>query len=155
VTDRLVVGIYPDTDPKALENALEAQQLDLSKIKVVGGRAEDPDESKLEFVDVIEDMDSNSLSDDMTRGTGILGDSGGTSVPGLGGRQASLESFSTPEGASRMYFSGFPIPGDEVDNFSDAVADGRAVVLYSDPGADAEKVAAAFKAAGLRNVRAY
>ena len=39
VADRLVVGIYPDTDPKALESALAAQQLDLSKIKVVGGRA--------------------------------------------------------------------------------------------------------------------
>ena len=155
MADRLVVGIYPDTDPKALENALAAQQLDLSKIKVVGGRVDDPDESKLEFVDVINDMDSNSLSDDMTRGTGIMGDSGGTSVPGLGGRQTSLESFSSQAGASHAYFSGFAIPGDEVDNFSDAVADGRAVVLYPDAGADAEKIAAAFKAAGLRNVRAY
>ena len=84
MAERLVVGIYPDTDPKALESALGAQQLDLSKIKVVGGRVDDPDESKLEFVDVINDMDSNSLSDDMTRGTGIMGDAGGTSVPGIG-----------------------------------------------------------------------
>ena len=37
MADRLVVGIYPDTDPKALESALAAQQLDLSKIKVVDG----------------------------------------------------------------------------------------------------------------------
>jgi hypothetical protein len=155
VAERLVVGIYSDTDPKALESALAAQQLDLSKVKVVGGRMEDADDSQLEFVDVISDMESNSLSDDMTRGTGIMGDAGGTSVPGLGGRQATLGSFSSDEGTPRSYFSGFAIPGDEIDNFGDAVADGRAVVLYPDAGADAEKVAAAFKAAGLRNVRAY
>ncbi len=155
MADRLVVGIYPDTDPKALESALGAQQLDLSKIKVVGGRVDDPDESKLEFVDVINDMDSNSLSDDMTRGTGVLDDASGTSVPGLGGRQATLDSFSSQPDDTRAYFSGFSIPSDEVDNFGDAVADGRAVVLYPDAGADAEKIAAAFKAAGLRNVRAY
>lgn len=155
MADRLVVGISPDPDAKALESALAAQQVDLSKVKVVGGRAEDPDESQLEFVDVIADMESNSLSDDMTRGTGIMGDSGGTAVPGLGGRQTSLEAFSSQSGASRVYFSGFAIPSDEVENFSDAVADGRAVVLYPDAGADAEKIAAAFKAAGLRNVRAY
>ena len=34
-------------------------------------------------------------------------------------------------------------------------ADGRSVVLYPDPGADAQQIAAAFRAAGLRNVRAY
>ena len=138
-----------------MESALGAQQLDLSKIKVVGGRVDDPDESKLEFVDVINDMDSNSLSDDMTRGTGVLDDASGTSVPGLGGRQATLDSFSSQPDDKRAYFSGFSIPSDEVDNFGDAVADGRAVVLYPDAGADAEKIAAAFKAAGLRNVRAY
>ena len=151
----LVVGIFPGSDSKALESALSAQQIDLSKVKVVGGRAEDPDQSQLEFVDVIDDMESNSLSDDMTKGMGIMGDSGGTGVPGIGGRQATLESFSSRGGASRRYFTGVAIPSDEVDNFSDAVADGRAVVLYPDAGADAQTVAAAFRAAGLRNVRAY
>ncbi|MBV8067596.1 MAG: hypothetical protein JO113_06445 [Candidatus Eremiobacteraeota bacterium] len=150
----LVVGIFPGTDTKALEGALSAQQLDLSKLKVVGGRAEDADESQLEFVDVIEDMESNSLSDDMTEGTGVW-DETGTDVPGLGGRQASLQSFSHAEGDTRRYFAGFAIPPDEVDNFNDAVADGRAVVLCPDAGSNAQAIAAAFKAAGLRNVRTY
>jgi hypothetical protein len=152
----LVVGIFAGTDTKALEGALSGQQLDLSKIKVVGGRAEDADESQLEFVDVIEDMDSNSLSDDMTQGVGVF-DETGTNVPGLGGRQATLEQFRHSEGANatRRYFAGFPISPDEIDNFNDAVADGRAVVLYPDAGSNAQAVAAAFKAAGLRNVRTY
>jgi hypothetical protein len=149
----LVVGIFPEADAKTLEGALSAQQIDLSKVKVVAGRAEDPDESQLEFVDVIEDMESNSLSDDMTQGVGVF-DETGTNVPGLGGREPTLESFEEPE-PSKRYFASFAIPDDEVDNFSDAVADGRAVVLYPDAGSDAEKIVAAFRAAGLRNVRAY
>jgi hypothetical protein len=150
----LVVGIFPEADAKALEGALSGQQIDLSKVKVVGGRAEDPDESQLEFVDVIKDMESNSLSDEMTTGLGVW-DETGTAVPGLGTtREATLESFVEPE-PSRRYFTSFAIPDDEVDNFNDAVADGRSVVLYPEAGADAEKIAAAFRAAGLRNVRAY
>jgi hypothetical protein len=153
----LVVGIFPQSDPKALESALSAQHIDLSKVKVVSGAAGDAaaENSALEFVDVAAEMESNSLSDDMTRGMGIMGDSGGTGVPGIGGRQATLDSFSSRGGASRQYLAAFAIPPDEVDNFDQAVADGRAVVLYPDAGTDIQNVAAAFRAAGLRNVRAY
>ena len=56
---------------------------------------------------------------------------------------------------SKHYLDGFPVPDDEVENFDDAIADGRAVVLYPNAGADEQKIAAAFKAAGLRNVRSY
>lgn len=150
----LVIGIFPRSDAQALESALSAQQIDLSKVKVVSGAAGDTEGSALEFVDVVADMESNSLADDMTRGLGIMGDSGGTNVPGMGGRQASLGSFSHP-GASSRYLAGFSIPGDEVDNFDQAVSDGRAVVLYPDAGADAQAIVTAFRAAGLRNVRAY
>jgi hypothetical protein len=157
VASGLVVGIFPQSNPKALESALSAQQIDLSRVKVVSNSAADPDaeSSQLEFVDVIADMESNSLSDDMTKGMGIMGDSGGTGVPGIGGRTASLESFTHRESASKQYLSGFAIPGDEVDNFGDAIAEGRAVVLYPDPGSEAAAIAAAFRAAGLRNVREY
>ncbi len=151
----LVVGIFPRSDPKGLESALSAQQIDLSKVKVVSGTAGDTEDSALEFVDVVADMESNSLSDDMTRGLGIMGDSGGTSVPGIGGgRQATLGSFSHG-GATSRYLAGFAIPPDEVNNFDQAVADGRAVVLYPDAGTDAQAVVTAFRAAGLRNVRSY
>ena len=154
MAEGLIVGIFPQSDPKALESALAAQKIDLSKVKVVSGSAGDTDSTALEFVDVVEDMEGNSLSDDMTRGMGIMGDSGGTGVPGIGGRQATLDSFSH-HGATSRYFSGFAIPPDEVDNFDQAVAEGRAVVLYPNAGADAQAVATAFRAAGLRNVRSY
>jgi hypothetical protein len=152
----LVVGIFPQADPKALESALAAQQLDLSKVKVVSSTLPpgDAEASQLEFVDVIEDMEANSLSDDMTQGVGVW-DETGTNVPGIGGRQATLGEFAHPANASRRYFAAFPIPSDEVDNFGDAVNEGRAVVLYPDAGTNAQAIAAAFKAAGLRNVRSY
>jgi rhodanese-related sulfurtransferase len=155
VAQRLVVGIFPQSDPKALETALSGQQVDLSKVKVVSSSAADTGSSALEFVDVMADMESNSLSDDMTRGMGIMGDSGGTGVPGIGGRQTKLDSFSSRGSASKRYLAAFSIPMDEVDNFDQAVAEGRAVVLYPDSGADTQSVVAAFRAAGLRNVRAY
>ncbi|HXO17301.1 MAG TPA: hypothetical protein VN909_03945 [Candidatus Dormibacteraeota bacterium] len=151
----LVVGIFPVSDPKALESALSAQQIDLSKVKVVSSSVTDTEESQLEFVDVIEDMEDNSFSDDMTKGLGVLDDASGTGVPGISGPQASLGSFPHRDSESKHYLAGFAIPTDEIENFDDAVADGRAVVLYPDPGTDVEKITAAFKAAGLRNVRAY
>lgn len=150
----LVIGIFPDLDAKALEDALTAQQIDTSKIKVVSGGMEEADESGLHFIDVLVDEDSNSLADDMTRGTGILADSG-TSVPGLTSAPARLDSIEAREDDTEHYLADYPVPDDEVENFDEAIAEGRAVVLYQDPGADAQKIAAAFKAAGLHNVRAY
>ena len=153
----LVVGIFSGTDPKALESALAAQQVDFSKVKVVSTNVSDDDEgdSQLEFVDVIADRKDNSLADDMTRGLGVW-DETGTGVPGIsGGREPTPSSFQHRDDPTRRYLAGFDSPSDEIDNFGDAVAEGRAVVLYSDAGSDAQAVATAFKAAGLRNVRAY
>lgn len=154
----LVVGIYPSPDATTLEDALAAQQIDLSKCKVlmVNPPDEDAESTQLEFVDVIAEMGSNEASDEMMQGVGVF-DETGTSVPGLtsGGYQSRLESFSHHEAASRQYLAGYDIPSDEVENFGDAVAEGRAVVLYSGATSDAQTVAGAFKAAGLRNVRVY
>ena len=152
----LIVGIFPQSDPKALESALTAQQIDLTKIKVVAASAssDEAESSQLDFVDVIEEVDANTRDDDMTAGVGVW-DETGTGVPGIGGPQATLSSFTHREGATKRYLAGFAIPNDEVDNFGDAVAEGRAVVLYAESGADAQTIVTAFKAAGLRNVRAY
>lgn len=158
MAEGLVVGIYPSPDPKALEDALAAQQIDLSKCKVITVNPPDEDavSTQLEFVDVIAEMQNNEAGDEMLQGVGVF-DETGTSVPGLtsGGNHATLESFSHHEAASRQYLAGYDIPSDEVENFGDAVAQGRAVVLYPDASSQTEAVAAALKAAGLRNVRIY
>jgi hypothetical protein len=157
VAERLVVGIFPQSDPKALESALSAQQIDLSKVKVVSSSAGETEDSPLDFLDVVNDIEREEAqySEDLTHGVGIMGDSGGTSVPGIGGRQASLGDFHHHELTAKHYLVNFAIPLDEVDNFDQAVAEGRAVVVYPDAGADPTSIVAAFRAAGLRNVRAY
>ena len=93
------------------------------------------------------------MSQGLVKGMGILGDSGGTEVPGLGGRGPSLSSFQHADRPN--YLTAFPIPDDEVDNFNGAIDEGRAVVAYPNAGGDAAKIVEAFKAAGLRNVRSY
>jgi hypothetical protein len=161
VAERLVVGIFPDSDAKSLETALSAQKIDLSKVKVVSSAVgDDAEGSALDFLNMVSEMEAEEeaypdASDEMTRGLGILGDSGGTSVPGIGGRQATLDSFTHHSSTSKRYLAGFAIPTDEIDNFDQAVAEGRAVVVYPDSGSDTPAVVAAFRAAGLRNVRAY
>jgi hypothetical protein len=152
----LVIGIFSDPDAKALEDALSAQQIDPSKVKVFAGDGDDSESSSIDFIEVFRETESiTGLSDDMTRGTGVLADSGGTAVPGLTGPQPRFKAFFPEEGAAKHYLDGFPVPDDEVDNFDDAIAEGRAVVLYPDAGADEQKIAAAFRAAGLHNVRSY
>jgi hypothetical protein len=156
VSQGLVVGIFAGSDPAAIEGALTAQQIDLSKVKVLrsaSAATAGSDSSELDFIDVAASMESNSLSDDMTKGMGIMGDSGGTGVPM--GRSASLGSFSSRGGASKNYLSGLAIPEDEAGNFNEAIEAGRSVIAYPDAGSDAGKIVAAFRAAGLRNVRSY
>jgi hypothetical protein len=153
----LVIGIYPVRDGEAIENALTAQQLDVSRVKVlaVDGSDHTEEPSSLHFIDVVTEVDDDGYADEMTRGTGVLPDGGGMAVPGIGGPDQWSDIFVHHGGTTEHYLSVFPIPDDEVDNFDDALAEGRVVVLYPDPGADAPKVAAAFKAAGLQNVRSY
>ena len=152
----LVVGIFADSDVAAIESALTSQQIELGKVKVLrSASASTPaeDESELDFIDVAENMEGNSFADDMTHRTGIVDDSEGTSVPM--GRNPSPEEFLPRGGASRNYLGGLDVPADEAENFNEAIEAGRAVIAYPDAGADAQKIAAAFKAAGLRNVRSY
>jgi hypothetical protein len=156
VAQNLVVGILGTSDPKAIEDALKGQNVDLTRVKVVtkANPSQAHDDSVIDFLHVARAMDSNSLSDDMTHATGIMSDSGGTGVPGIGGSSQTLGQF-TGGGSSKDYFGTFKIPTDEVANFNDAVDAGRSVVTYQGTDGDTSAVSAAFKAAGLKNVRSY
>ena len=126
----LVVGIYPGADPSAIQCALSSTSVDLSKVRVLlkaaaGVNVPDDDETELTFEDVMLDMEDNSFADDMTKGTGIMSDSGGTSVPGIGGPNQSLESF-VSRSAGHSYVGALAIPDDEASNFNEAIDAGRA-----------------------------
>ncbi len=154
MAQRLIVGIFPNSDGAAIESALTSAKIDPSQATVVRKAAnvdDDTADSELQFVDVVLEEEVNSLSDDMTKGMGIIGDGGGTGVPM--GRNQSASDFATRD-TNAGYFVNSGIPDDEVDNFNDAVSDGRAVVLFH-AADDADATAAALRAAGLRNVRVY
>lgn len=147
----LVVGIFPEAKASSLEPALAAQNVDARKVRVFSIDGDDG-ESELQFVDVVREADEQY--GDMTRNTGVLPDSSGTSVPGIQGSEVPLASFVTPD-SSKHYLDGYGIPDDEVDNFDDAIREGRAVVVYSGDPSEAPAIEAAFKTAGLLHVRSY
>jgi hypothetical protein len=148
----LVIGIYSDSDTKALEDALTAQQIDPSKITVVSSGVEENDHPWSSFIRALRSEDSSH--DDLTEGTGILAETG-TGVPGLTRPLPQFDSFEHRGNETKHYLADYPVPDDEVENFDDAIAEGRAVVLYPNAGADEPTILVAFKAAGLHNVRAY
>lgn len=147
----LVVGIFPEAKASSLESALAAQNIDASKVRVFSVDGDDGD-TQLQFVDVVEESDEEY--GDMTRNSGILPDSGGTAVPGIQGSEVPLTSFVSPQ-TSKHYLDGYAIPDDEVDNYDDAIAEGRAVVVYTCDPSQSAAIEAAFKAAGLQHVRSY
>jgi copper chaperone CopZ len=155
---RLVAGISPDHDVQAIEAALKAHDVDVASVKVFTKTPlEAHDESGLSFEYVIKDMEYNSLSDEETKNMGIMGDAGGTGVPGLTSSDRpglTVSSFAEAE-AAPDYLSGVAIDDDEVDNYNEAIEEGRAVAVYSAPGGDTTAAEAAFKAAGLKNVRSF
>ena len=65
-----------------------------------------------------------------------------------------VSSFSETE-AAPDYLSGVAIADDEVDNYNEAIEEGRAVAVYSAAGGDMTAAEAAFKAAGHKNVRSF
>jgi hypothetical protein len=152
----LVIGISPDADLVAIETALTAQNVDASKVKVFGKGSPSTDsdnaDSAIDFINVYVAMETNSRADDMTKNTGIIEGSGGTGVPGLNTPSPSLGSLLHGEEV-RNYLGGSTIPADEVENFNEAIEDGRPVVMYA--ADDATGVEAAFKAAGFKNVRSF
>jgi hypothetical protein len=155
---RLVAGISPDHDVQAIEAALKAHEVDVAKVKVFTKTPlEAHNESGLTFEYVLIDMEYNSLSDEMTKNMGTMGDAGGTGVPGLTSQdrqEMTVSSFSETE-AMPDYLAGVAIPDDEVDNYNEAIEEGRAVATYQAANGDAAAAEAAFKAAGLKNVRSF
>ena len=154
MAQRLVVGIFPDDDPQALQQALQSQPaIDANNVRVVTASAPSRAhaDAPFDFIHVAAAQNDNSLSDAFTRGTGILSDGGGTEVPGIRGTSSPSAFLST---TAAVFLDGLGISDDEIDNFDDAISNGRSVLVYSVDG-DPLGAAEALKAAGFKNVRTY
>ncbi|HVR47997.1 MAG TPA: hypothetical protein VMT95_15310 [Candidatus Binatia bacterium] len=157
MASQLIVGIFPSTDAAALEKALSgAPGLDRDRLRVfMADSGAAPQEASLAYTLVKPDPEEE-LSPELTHGTGLLTDFGGTDVPGVtDSREQSLTDFGD-EQEFPNYLGFLAIPDDEVDNFNEAIAEGRSVVAYSvESEAEAADVRRALRAVGLRNVEIF
>ncbi len=158
MASHLIVGVFPSTDVAALEKALSSVTgLNRDKVRIFmadSGAAPPPD-SSFHYALLKRDAEEE-LSPDETHGTGLMTDFGGTDVPGItDSREQSLTDFEDTQQFPN-YLASLPIPDDEVDNYNEALAEGRSVVAYS-VAADAETADAVrtLRAAGLRNVETF
>jgi hypothetical protein len=127
----LVLGIISNCEPKHVEQTIDAAGIDRKALQVLTPDQPTPEHerSPLSFVHLFEFVQSNSLADDMTRGTGVIPDFGGTSVPGLGGEERDLGILSHPDLSDN--FAGMNIPSGAAELYNDAIEDGRCVLVYS------------------------
>ena len=154
----LIVGIFPSTDAAALEKALSGVSgLDRDRLRVfmADSGAAPPQDPSLSFT-LLKGDPEEELSPEVTHGTGLLTDFGGTDVPGVtDSRAQSLADFESAQQFPN-YLGFLPIPDDEVDNFNEAIAEGRSVVAYSvESESEGAQMRQSLRAAGLRNVEIF
>jgi hypothetical protein len=130
----VVVGLSQTEDTSALSAALTAAGLSPDDLQSVG-----PDDA------------AENLAREATP-SGIITSDRGMSVPGIAG------------GENRTFFydesvvdrlGDFGIPEKDFDNYLEAIERGKTIVAYFAKPDNVDKVAAAFTAANLSNVRQY
>lgn len=150
----IVIGVLGSCEPPRIESALTATGIDRTNLRVLTSAESTAahENSPITFVHVT-DMSGNGVDDDMTRGTGVLSDFGGTAVPGINDVGGSFDAFAHPDVAD--YLNGVEIPSGDAEYYNDAIDDGRCVVVCSCDGSACEQTAQALQKAGLQNVRTF
>ncbi len=154
MANRIVIGVLGTCDPSQIERTISASGIDRAQLRVL--TAEDPtkahEESSISFVHVAE-MANESLDEDIMRGTGVLADFGGTSVPGMQSDGGDFSVFDHPDVVD--YLHGIDIPSGDEEYFNEAIDDGRCVVVCTCDGTACDATVQALQKAGLANVRTY
>ncbi len=146
MANRIIVGVLGTCEPSQVERAVAATGLDAARVRVL--TAEDKTaahtNSSVNFVHI----------DDMTRGTGVLSDFGGASVPGLNAASATFDAFSHPEIVDHL--EGVEMPAGDAEFYNEAIDDGRCVVVCTcDDPSSSDAVTQALQKAGLDSIRAF
>lgn len=154
---QLVTGISPESEPKKIEQALSSNPLlDLAKLAVITKAAPTPAhlESVINFIHAGDYAQTSDVSHDVIRGdTAIMTDAGGVNVPGISSDTRYIGFFAQPHIIDHL--ADWPIPQDQIENYNDAIEEGRTVVTYKAPPAEAPQVEQAFKDAGFKNVKTF
>lgn len=145
MADYLVTGIAPTSDSAYVQQLLAKSNLENERLSIIT-------KAQATMRAGAEHHGGPSLSTSSTIMTG----SGGTGVPGVGGRRASLSSLSGGHADVPDYLGGLPlIPADQAHHFNIAIAEGRGLVTYKATPEEAPTIEAAFREAGLRNVKTF
>jgi len=151
----LVTGIAPNAQPAEVEGLL-CNVLDCQRVVVI--TADSPttehQNSILRFIHAADIAQTTDVSHDVIRGSaGIMTDAGGVNIPGISSDTRFVGYFADPHIIDHL--ADWPIPQDQVQNYNDAIEAGRAVVTYKAEPAEVAKAEAAFKEAGLKNVKTF
>ena len=155
MANRIVIGIIGTCEPSQVERALGATGVEGARLRVLTSQDETPahEGSPISFVHVAQEMAHKSLADEMTRGTGVLPDFGGTAVPGVNDAGMTFDAFSHPEVLDHL--QGIELPPGDAEFYNEAIDDGRCVVVCTCDGASCDTVTQALEKAGLTNVRIF
>lgn len=138
----LIAAIAPNSDTAQIEQALQQKNVDMTRVSVV---TKAKAEAKFH-----EGYHGGGMQSAATIMTG----SGGTGVPGMGGGNASLSSFG--HGGAADYLGGLPmISYDQAHHYNIAISEGRALITYKATADEARAAEAAFREAGLRNIKTF
>lgn len=158
VIEYLVVGIAPTAEPAELERTLSTDPYQQERLAVITRDAPTPDheESALRFIHVhlglpheTTDVDHETILGE----DGILTDAGGVNLPNISADVRYAGFFAHPEVVDHL--GGYPIPADEVENYNEAIEDGRTVILYKCRPPERSTVEQQFKDAGLKHVKSF
>jgi hypothetical protein len=145
MAEYLVTGIAPTGDVAQISKMLTGTTLDETRLSTV---------TKASAQTRGQGANNHGGAPSLSSASTIMTGSGGTGVPGVGGGHASLSAASHSEVAD--YLGGIPlIPHDQAEHFNIAIAEGRGLVMYKATPEEAPNVEAAFRGAGLRNVKVF
>ena len=157
MAEHLVTGIAQTSDPAHLENTLcNTDAVNADKIAVItkDQPTDEHHESVLTFFHVGQEHATSDVAHEViVGGESILTNFGDPQVPNISEDTRYIGFFAEPHIIDHL--SDYAIPGDQVQNYNDAIEAGRSVVVYkADPG-EAPTVEKTFKDAGLKNVKTF
>lgn len=158
VIEYLVIGIAPTAEPAELEARLSNAPYEQQRLAVMTKETPTPDheECALRFIHVHIGLPHETTDvdhDTIIGNEGILTDAGGVNLPNISADVRYAGFFAHPEVVNHL--SGYPIPEDEIENYNEAIDDGRTVVLYKCQPSERSTTEQQFKDAGLKNVKSF
>ena len=152
-----VTGIAPSSDIAQLEKTVGAiDGVDHAKLTVLtkADRDYEHESSFLNFLHTTEPyIDSDAAGTLSMRNESLLTGGTGTGVPGIGGGARGFTTATNDRGPQHV--GSLPIPGDEADNYNDAIEDGRAVLAYECDPSQQAALEEAFRKAGIAKVKTF